>query len=216
MNLTELETSLQAKGYSTDTVIAQVEALNSVYRRVVGLRRWSWLETANTSLVTVTGNPAVSYSSLTDFLSIDAVRIELGAAYYNLDWVEPQVYRDEAHEDRTNGVPFAWTRQFGSIYLYPRPDNVYTLSVDYTKDPVDLAGGSDTPILPKTYHDMLVWGALSELAYRERDWNAGDRANVRFEERLQEMLGQEAIAQRQTEQQVRRYPTKWSDWNARF
>lgn len=50
------------------------------------------------------------------------------------------------------------------LYLYPYPDEDTTLLVDYFVQPGRLAAGTDVPVIPYQFHDMLVEYAMY-LAY---------------------------------------------------
>lgn len=204
MNLGQLRTSLQAKGYATDTATAQNEAINDIYRRVAGTHRWPWLEAQSSSLATTAGTAAYAVSSITDLMYIDAVRIEASPDLPTIDWLTPQDFRNLEHDDRTNATPWYWTYEFGQVKLYPAPDKVYTLRLDYIKRPPALSGDSDTPLFESTYHDILVWGALMQIGFRERDWSALSYARQEYGDRLHEMERAYGVKQKQTARQVAR------------
>lgn len=202
MTLAQLQASLQAKGYGTDSAAAQIEMLNSVYRRLVGKKRWPFQE-AQSTIVTVAGTTSYTVAAITDFLAPDAVRIEVGQETPDLKYRAPQEFRDQQHFDRAQGVPEAWTWMRGLLHVYPAPDRVYTLTVDYTKDPPDLAAAGDTPVFAATYHDVLVWGAIVEIAFRQRDWGAHQYAVVQYDNRVAEMERSYGIRQRQTSDKIK-------------
>lgn len=199
-----LRTAIQQRGYASDTATAQTELLNSVYRRLSGMRRWPWLETGTAGLVTIVGQSAYNLlSTVPDFLHVDAVRLEIGTEYYDLEYEREQDFRSLQHTDRTNGIPSLWTlRGRADLNLHPRPDRVYTVTVDYLKDPPDLLSDSDQPLVPATYQDILVWGAIVELAYRERDWQGVQVADANYGQRLLDMMLEYGLTQRQTSTQV--------------
>lgn len=207
MTLAQLRTALQAKGYGTDSATAQTELINSVYRRLAGRRRWKWTEAQNTSIVTVAGTSAYALTGITDFLHPDAVRIEVGTEYLPMEYMDYEELRDRQHADRDRGVPEFWTIGRGQLLLWPTPERVYTVTVDYTKDPPDLSADGDTPIFPATYHDILVWGAIKEISFRQRDWGAHQYATKEFDDRLMEMEREYGIRQRQTSTHVKRSGT---------
>jgi len=203
MNLGQLRTALQARGYATDTATQQTELINAVYREVSGYRRWDWLQAAGGS-TTVVGQDTVSTGGITNLVSIDTVRVLFGTSYYDLEYLTPTEFDTRAYVDRDVGTPQYWTYQKGDLYLWPRPDKVYQVDINYIKDPPDLTADADTPLFPATYHDLLVWGALRDIAHRERDWAASDHANARFETLLARMTAAHGMKQRQAPRQVRR------------
>ena len=75
-----------------------------------------------------------------------------------------------------------------TLHVWPYPDEVYTIGIDYLIEPPDLANPTDTPILPVPYHDVLVFGALKQIAMRERDlWSIGNYGNE-YAQRLQQFI----------------------------
>lgn len=207
--LAQLRTALQTRGYATDTATAQSELLNSVYRRIIGMRRWPWLEVANnTALSTVAGTVSVDIDAVvSDFLHLDAVRLTFGTDYLEPEYIRPQEYRELAHSYRDQGAPRYWTRIDDDLYFWPTPDKAYTINLDYTKDPPDLTADGDSPIFDDTYHDVLVWGAIAELTFRERDPDGYSMANAQYGQRLNDMMLEYGVRQRHNSSRVVRTGT---------
>jgi hypothetical protein len=211
VTLNDLVNAVQAKGYSftnsvTDPLHPAVIALNSTYRTVLGTQRWPFQEKQSRAITTVYNVPAYSLSMIPDFIHMDAVRIEddVALAYYEIDNKEPQDFRDIAHIDRTPATPQYWTQLDGSIVFYPIPDQVYQVVVDYIYRPPDLAAATDVPVFPDVYHDVLVWGAVRELAYREHDWLGRNFAEQEFNDRFIKMKEEYLLRQRQNASHVKR------------
>lgn len=204
MNLGQLRTELQTKGYGTDTATAQTSMLNSVYRRIAGRHRWPWLEKENVALSTTASDPDYSLSTITDLLHIDAVRIEFGTSYPKIEYMEPQDFSDLEHEDRVNGEPIFWTYMNSELRLWPTPDKAYSLTIDYIRRPTDLSLDADEPAFDAIYHDILVWGAAAQMAYRERDWSAKNFADAEYDQRFREMERAYGVKQRQNSSRVKR------------
>lgn len=202
MTLAQLRTSLQAKGYATDSATSQTEMINSVYRALAGKRRWPWLE-AQATVALVAGTTSYSIAAITDWLHPDAARIEISTEYPELEYQAPKDFRDLQHVDRDRGVPQAWTWMRGQLHVWPSPDRAYTLTVEYTKDPADLSADGDTPVFAATYHDVLVWGAAKEIAYRQRDWAAHQYAKQEYDQRFGEMERAYGLRQRQTSDRIK-------------
>lgn len=198
MNLGELRTATQTRGYATDTATAQTEMINSVYRRLCGEMHWRWLEQVDTSLSTAAGQANYSLSSITDLVHINTVRLQTATEYYDLEWADANTIMPALHIDRSQGIPSVWTYVDQSIQLYPRPAGVYTIVINYIYDPPDLSADSDTPVFPATYHDILVYGCVMDLAMRERDWSAFNAAQAQYEGRKGDMKRQLGIIQRQS------------------
>lgn len=223
MNLTQLQASIQAKGYPSDTASAaqQLDALNGAYREICGMQRWPFLEKQDATLVTVAGTPDYTVP-MTDWRSLDAVRIELVANswFADLEYAEPQDFRDMEHIDRDTARPAYWTWINQQLRFYPTPDANYTVRIDYVMQPPDLAVGADVPVVPLVYHDVLVWSAIEAVAYRERDWLGRQFAETKKEAQLKRMEDEYLIRQRQSSSHVKqsgywnskRYPFAHSGW----
>lgn len=203
MNLGQLRTAIQQRGWDTDTATVQNEVVNAAYREIAGKRRWSWLDTQVTATATV-GTNAVTTGFPADVRgnALNAVRISTGTDYYELEYLAPQDFREEQHANRDNGVPAWWTYYAGQLLIQPRPIAAYSVVIDYTKDPPDLSADADTPLIPATYHDVLVYSAIEELAARERDGNTAAWAHARYKEKLREVEQEEGISQGQTSSRV--------------
>ena len=51
-----------------------------------------------------------------------------------------------------------------SITLKPTPDSIYTITANYYRSPQLLKEDTDVPILPVSFHRIIVYGALQKLA----------------------------------------------------
>lgn len=205
MNLAALQAAIQAKGYGTDTAAQQLLFLNEVYREVHGMMRWPFLEAQDTSLVTIAGTNAYTLP-MANWRNLDAVRLQQTAIqnYQNLEFLQTQDFRDLENVDRDTTTPCYWTFYANQLHLYPVPDGVYTAVIDYIIEPPDLAAPTDIPVLPLPYHDILVWGAVESLCFRERDWLGRDFAQQKKETLLKRMSEEYLTRQRQTSSHVKK------------
>ena len=204
MNLAALQAAVQAKGYGTDTVAFQTQFINETYRTVCGSQRWTFLEKQDSTLVTVVGTEGYTLP-MTDWRSIDAVRISIPAAqqYNDLDYKSTQEFRDLVHLDRSTDTPSCWTYINQQLHFYPIPDNTYKVYIDYCYEPPDLAAAGDIPVIPVQYHDVLVWGGVDGMTFRERDWIGQNAAMTRVQQLTKAMAEEYAINQRQTGSHVK-------------
>lgn len=202
----EIKTAIQQLGYSADTATAQEAAINDLNRRLHGRKRWPWQEAIGTAgTIAVSGSTVSALPS--DLLMIDAVRISAGTNNIELEWKSQQEVRRLLHLDRTNGYPQYWTYYDSAVYVYPRANAAYTVTLDYILKATDLSSDSDVPVLPSTYHDLYVWYGASRLAARERDWTAYGAYNQQYVERLSELEQELGIEQKQSARHVE--PASW-------
>lgn len=208
MNLTALLTAIQDKGYATDTVAQQTNALNAAYRRVLGMHRWPFLEKQVTiTAATTVGSPTVNISSITDLRDdgISAVRISTSSIdRTDISYADPQDFRTAQHDYTGNGEPEFWTYTNGSLQLWPNPDKAYDVTIDYVKTVPALASGSDVPVFDPTFHDVLVWGAIKDMTFRERDYSGSAWAAQMYGQQLGEMERSYGVRQKQSARQVQR------------
>lgn len=203
MNLGQIQAAVQSKGYTTDTAAQQLIEINGCYREICGMKRWMFLEAQDTSLNTVIGENAYPVP-MPNWRSLDAIRLQiLGSQEYdNLKFMDPQDFREYEHIDRDTTTPYYWTLYSSLIHFYPYPDNVYNAVIDYIIQPPDLALSTDTPIIPSVYHDILVWGCIEGMAFRERDWLGRQFAQTKKDDLVAKMDDEFTIRQRQTSSHV--------------
>lgn len=205
MNLQDLRAAVQAHGYGTDTAAYQLQFINDAYREVHGMQRWPFLEAQDRTLATENGVNAYDLP-MANWRNLDAVRIERDdiQEYANLKYLDPQSFREYEHIDRDVTTPYYWTFYANQLHFYPYPDGVYTVVIDYIIEPPDLVNDTDTPLLPTPYHDILVWGAVEQLAFRERDWIGIQYAGQQKTTKLNKMVGEYQVRQRQTGSHVKK------------
>lgn len=212
MTLAELRAWLDMHGYSSTALnsnmaTAQSLALNEAYRRLQGMRAWPWKENVQT-VVTVVNNPNPSLAAITDLSKIMEVRAEKGTEYTPMTYITPLEMRDKLHLDRDQGTPAYWSYYDQQLFVWPRPQAVYTLTLFYQQNLGDLTDGS-APAFEDTFHDVVGWMALTDLGVRERDWNLYSTAQAEFQTRLRNMEDYYGIRQSQNSVNVRR----WSGWS---
>ena len=212
ITLTNITAAVQARGYGTDSLTSQQEFLRTELRRVYGMRRWRWLDKVGT-LTTTVGSDSVATTPLADLRAIDAIRVSYAAVTYDdMEWLPQQQLREMSHVEQTDrGAPLYWTQFADTIRIHPRPDLAYTLTVDYGRMPTLPVAATDTIVFPDTYQDMLTWGVVSALAFRQRDWTGQAAAKAAQAELMAEMIREDAVAQRQTSLSVP-HSTFWDSY----
>lgn len=205
MNLGQILTAQEELGYGTDTQTARTSMTNSCARRVYALRRWPFLKVLGaTGPVLVAGTESYDVSAiLTDLQYIDGISLDHATGTdYDLEYLDNEAFRELRRVDATRETPLWWTATGKTVYLYPTPNAVFTIKVDYLQKPAALVSAGDVPALPEEYHDILVWGGLVEMTFRERDYNGHQFAQQEYDKRLLEMMHQYGMVQRQTSSRV--------------
>lgn len=224
MNLSDLVAAVAARGYTfpqpiTDPTNPIVAALNATYRTVCGAQRWPFLEKEDSSISTALGVSSYALSAIADLRQLDAVRLQdASGTTRDLRNMDPQAFKSRITDDMWgNDTPQLWTQHAGNLLLYPTPDGAYTLLIDYIFQPPDLVAATDVPVIPEGYHDVLVWGAILEVAYRERDLLSQELGQGYYEEKYKQLEQEYLLRQRQTSSEVIRsgywstFAPGWSD-----
>lgn len=157
----QLQDEVLNHGFNANTYRARVkDYLNIAQARIARTAEIRDLVT-KASVVTVSGTQA--YTLPTDFVRLQSLvddpnNVQLSIASPKQFDKYPTV----------NGAPYLYALSEQGLLLYPTPDAVYTLTLRYWKDPVDLSADGDISALPIDYHDLMVSFALSRT-YRSED-----------------------------------------------
>lgn len=79
--------------------------------------------------------------------------------YVTLDPMDIRVYRDKQDLNVSEFTqPTNYVRYGSNIILWPTPDKVYTIQVDYIQTLIDLVAGGQFPI-PREWDEIILYGA---------------------------------------------------------
>lgn len=73
------------------------------------------------------------------------------------------------------------------ISLYPTPDAILNLQTKYYRHITELSSGTDEPLMPKNWHDCLIYGSLYMFGHPFMDDDRITSAKVRFEDKITSM-----------------------------
>lgn len=169
MDLTALQTALRERlGIpTTDAFFASgnlTSLLNAALHYIETEFDWPWLET-NESIPTV--NAQQAYTTAAGAMRTVTVRnATSGVLLRELPLEELDFWGTPA------GSPRAFARQASSLLLVPVPTGVESLTHRYVRSEPDLASGTDTPLMPASFHQSIVEYA-AYLSFR-RDSNVGE------------------------------------------
>lgn len=209
-NLSTIQATIQALGYTADTSVQQIKFINSEYHNICGKERWPFLEAIDTTaVVPVAGVPNYTFTPVAGntWRNLDAVRMTVPATNdggVGLEYRDPQELMEHLSKDSENATPIEWTMYAGQLWFYPTPDQTYQCSVFYIQEESDLINPTDVPLIPLPYHDVLVWGAIERQAFRERDWLGRQFAQTEKELLLGRLEREYRMRQRQTSSEVKR------------
>ncbi len=194
----EVLQNVRALGYGTDTEGPQLLMLSQLQKRIVNARRWTFLLETVTKTTTAGAETVALDATLGATQRVDAVWAkDSGSNPIQLEYVEPEVLKQYTHDNTSTGRPRYWSRFGQNLILYPIPDATYTLTVDVVKNPAKLATKSENVIIPDSHTDILVWGVIEQISFRERDWDGHNFARQMYAELFTEMLAQYGMPQRQ-------------------
>jgi hypothetical protein len=91
---------------------------------------------------------------------------------------------DRTAANAGTGTPAVFWAWANSIYLYPTPNAVKVLSIDFTRIPVAVVAAGDTPELPTRWHTRIVDYCLAQAYLLDDNQAAYERAIARFERRV--------------------------------
>lgn len=211
--LASVKTSLQARGYGTDTTSAQTEFTKAVLRRIYSERPWRFLNRTNSGITVAVGASTVSLSTITDLQGgkIKGVRLVPSSGdtleMEEIPWEELRKY-DAA--DSSNDTPLYYARQDNTtLQLWPRPNWTYTVVVDYVLLPALPALDTDTITFPDEHMDVIVDGLAVLMASRQRDWPARDRWKQDFDDSYAKFARAQGMGSAQSPAQMGR----WIGWD---
>lgn len=196
--------SLQAKGYGTDTEpqAAQILNINAVHKRVLNSRRWRFMETTATKSITANStSTALVARDLTQ--QVNGVRLlDANSNFCEVDNINPQRIQELLAEFPEAGEPEFWSITGQTLLLWPIPSRAYTATLEIQEAITKLTAKTDLVQVPDSHVEILVWGAIADQAFRERDWNARQVADDHFNTLLQEMFAQYGMTDKQSSKHV--------------
>lgn len=195
MSLTTLLTEFYSYGfnYLDDSGAGATRAtafINSAYQELCNDSDWPFLEANATGTSTVT---------LTDLRKVESVVNTTTSD--TLQQTDRRTLTNAYGVLTATGTPTFWYLTTGSVVKsYPVGG---TLSVNYWKVPTDLSSGSDVPVVPSRYQDLIVLGAVRRALVDDQDGPDYQQVQAEYAQRLGSMradllLAPEAQAQTAT------------------
>ena len=89
-----------------------------------------------------------------------------------------EMTRDTDTDDR--GFPNKYVREKNSIRLYPVPDDAYSVTIKYwtVLDDLDNADPDVNLSIPKSWHEIVLFGAMWRLYLMLRDFSASNQYKI--------------------------------------
>jgi hypothetical protein len=144
-------------------------------------RKWAFLETTS-NISTVANQEYIEFPtdlSLLKFITIDNVKLQFISPYqYNSYYID---------DNLSKGTPTHYTIKNNKVYLFPTPDQVFTVSLEYyktiTEITSDLSTQIDLPFVP-----ILIYYCAAQFAYIRGNDKRGDKMYQLFVKLLEEQV----------------------------
>lgn len=82
--------------------------------------------------------------------------------------------------------PIRWMHYGGLLYLYPTPDQVYTIII-YHKTVLPDLSGTVSPTIPQNWHEAILFGAVQRGHVRARDYNSANLMQIQYELKIRKL-----------------------------
>jgi len=159
MDLAALRAEVQARGFEYATTTRVDNWINAEYRELCSRQSWPFLETSTT----VAGAGAIS-----DVRFVQTVVHTTEARL--LTFMDRRVLAETFADLTAAGDPSYWFLENDILKTYPVTTD--DLAVRYVKIPAKLAAGTDEPIVPDAYHEIIVDGAVARGYKDAENWEA--------------------------------------------
>lgn len=201
LTVDDIRAGIRARGFEADTDAQQLAFINQVQRRWFASNRWEIARV--TATVAVTAGTS-SYTLPAAAVHVSSIRLSNGNTYIPLEAAaREQVLEAAAANTTIRSNPYWWTLSDpGTVKLFPTPSTAGTLTVVYFRTCPILTAGSDVPLMPEAYVDILIAGSCELMAQRERQWDAARMFKDERKETERLARAQLGIVQQQTSDEV--------------
>lgn len=133
-----------------------------------------------------------NYSLPTDIISIDTVMYD----DIPLTATSLSDMKEQAGSYQTvTGVPLFWYMWANTIYLWPEPAEVKTISIYYVQAPTGVTNAADLLPIPDRYYSRLRDFCMSRASELDEDTASSMAQRKLFEDKLTEMSNAENVQQ---------------------
>jgi len=180
MTYAEIEARIVADLNRTDLTASVQGWVNDVYKELLGRRAWQWLTGTAEANTTVNG---YRYELPSDYNEIQSLVVVDGTNAESIPFITVEEFDKQFPmvETDTGNVPLIFTVRHGinpagvhydEINTYPRANSTsYVLRMWYTIVAASLSG-SEVPLIPPSFHAVLVFGGLEMGFARLREYDA--------------------------------------------
>lgn len=170
--------------------------VNDAVQDIVSRREWPFMKVWDASFTTTAST--AEYSVASDVFTLKQLRLTASDAndIYLDELNENQFYSGTPGPDTTNnlGTPNSWfftdldSNQSPQVYLYPIPDDAYTIEYEYYKKATVMTDSTDVCVIPDRYINVVVDYAVSKCYEREGLLDYASYFNTNYENGLRRMM----------------------------
>lgn len=144
-----------------------------------------------------------------DEYAVPADLMAMRTLYYDslrlkhLTKVEFDVYINTDDPLQTSrGTPLYWTKWASQFILYPKPDAVKVIKLQYLRKPTEVTVVGDALPVASEYYNRVVEYCLQQAYQTDEDWEAAGQMNSQFNDGLTRAKQQEVFSE-----SIETYPT---------
>jgi len=118
-------------------------------------------DTYSASILVSAGSPGIKKYKTGSFILTDSSGKRSVLKHYEF----PDEMERDYLNDTSTGIPrYIGVNSDMSLLLKPTPDAVYTVEFKYYREPQILSLNTDIPIIPVSFHQLIVYKALEKVA----------------------------------------------------
>lgn len=106
-----------------------------------------------------------------------AIKVPSSNEHLVLDRISIDTYENNYDpDDDSEGQPIKYVREGCAVRLLPTPDAVYEITQKYWTVLADLTNDNNTPPIPQSWHEIILFGAIWRAFVAFGDWPRADGA----------------------------------------
>lgn len=165
MTYTELKQALQDYASNNETsFVAHInEFIDMTEKRIIQDANLP-LQQNSTQIITSVGSPILDVASVSGYLAVDSLAVNVAGAYTYLDNKEEEYMRMAYPNPSTTGKPRLYNvYDHQTLKLAPTPDIAYTIELRYFSYPTSIVV-SGTSWIGTNFPQALLYGAMRDVA----------------------------------------------------
>lgn len=188
--LANIQSKLNDLADETVSATKATSWINDVYKDVASRSNWSWLQDSSNFQTSDGDHEYEIASNAMEILQMrtkDRILTPQHRQWLFENHPEYPEYTDST--EAYKATPQNFVHYGGKVLLYPIPDAVETVYYMYKKTVSDLSQGTDEPLIPEEYREVLTLGAYLKWAVSdEADKYVVDNAKNEYEQKIQTMI----------------------------